>query len=1123
LPKTGLNKRRKVLPWLAIALAIAASASTCLRAQISEDPLQRAETLLGLQSKTVLERLEQLAELPDEPWRFCSGEEPQAESPALDDSGWQLVGAGSRQPQDTGWYRRTIVIPKQLHGYDLAGARIWFEFRVVTNGPLPEVIFLNGHRIASGEDLEPIILRDFADPQDRFQVTVKLSKGIDIRRFRGARLKIEVPPSRPSPEDLRVEMVSALTLIPAVSKDVTGDIGRLERILNIVDLGALDLGRQAQFDASLKSAQDAMNSLRPLMDKVKMHLTGNSHIDAAWLWPWSETTNVVKATFGTALQLMDEYPTYTFTQSAAQYNDWISNKYPSINEAIKERIRQKRWEVVGGMWIEPDLNMPDGESIVRSLLLGKRFFQKEYGVDVTIGWNPDSFGYSWQLPQIYKRSGIDTFVTQKMNWNDTNHLPFKLFWWESPDGSRVLTYFPRGYANKDLNPIRLSKDFAVARRQAPGLDEMLDLYGVGDHGGGPTRAILDEGMHWEDKSKIVPRMEFGTARSFFDGVKTRLDDHSRTWTYKTIAMGYTYPTEVEGKISIPTWDDEMYLEYHRGIMTSQATQKRNIRDSEVGVLNAEKYASLAWIYGDTYPSIEFENVWKTICFNDFHDLAAGSGVANVYREAQNEYENVRLTDETLSATSLKSLASRVDTQVLGGVPLIIVNPLAWERSEQLEVEVQMPRSSKLGISVLDSSDHIVPSIILGTNIKTNTYRLLIYAKRIPSLGYEVFHVVAGAQTFKTDLEAAGMVLENSELKVVVDPKSGCITSLFNKRDEFELLARGGCGNQLQTFDDKPKDFDAWNIDPGTLDKMTPLTTAAFVKLVEHTPMRAVIRVSRAWGKSTFVQDIELDAWSDFVNVTSDIDWHEDHVLLKAAFPLSVRSPEATYEIPYGTIGRPTTQNNSWEKARFEVPALRWADLGDGTNGFSLLNNSKYGYDVRDSVVRLTLLRSPTWPDPNADRGHQHFTYALFPHSGTWKASLTELRGYEYNYPALAFQANVHPGSLPKQHSFLSVNSQNVVLTSLKKADDSDGLILRFVEWAGKDSALAVNLPGNAASAVETDLMEKPIGPPLSVRDDVLNINIHPYEIRTFLIGYPKPVKSSSARETSLELGEQDDR
>ena len=335
---------------------------------------------------------------------------------------------------------------------------------------------------------------------------------------------------------------------------------------------------------------------------------------------------------------------------------WIADKYPQMNDEIKQRIKEGRWEIVGGMWVEPDLNMPDGEAQVRSILVGKRWFQKEYGVDVRIGWNPDSFGYTWQLPQIYKRSGIDYFVTQKMAWNDTNQLPFKLFWWESPDGSKVLTYFPHDYANDNLNPVRLTNDFTIARQHTPGLTDMMDLYGIGDHGGGPTRAILDEGVHWMQPDKVVPKMKFGTAQSYFTEFEKKIVSDPRMWDYASIAKGYKPPaTPPDGKVAIPTWKSELYFEYHRGVMTTQANHKRNMRDSEEWALNAEKFASLAWLEGNPYPGDELTEAWKKITFNDFHDLAAGSGIGVIYKEAQQDYDQVRWATNEISQKAIKTL------------------------------------------------------------------------------------------------------------------------------------------------------------------------------------------------------------------------------------------------------------------------------------------------------------------------------------------------------------------------------------------------------------------------------------------------------------------------------------
>jgi len=1104
--RAGIGGNKGALSIGLLVAVLSISAVLCGRVQaVAQSASDAAQVVKALDSnsKAVVGRLTELNQLPAEDWRFHAGDLTHGEATELDDSSWPVVKAGTEAPMEAVWYRRWIEVPQTFHGYDLTGARIWFSFFAGANGPMPEIIYFNGRRVALGDDLEPIVLFDRVKPGEKVLVAVKLLHTVDKKSFGGTELKIDFAENRPNPEDLRKEILTAALMVPSMSTNVAADTATVEKAAGAVDLAALDAKDQTKFDASLRQAQANIEALKPLLQQATMHLTGNAHIDAAWLWPWTETVDVVKRTFGTALQLMNEYPDYTFSQSAAAYNEWIATKYPEMNAQIKQRIKEGRWEIVGGMWVEPDLNMPDGEAQVRSILVGKRWFQKEYGVDVRIGWNPDSFGYTWQLPQIYKRSGIDYFVTQKTGWNDTNQFPFKLFWWESPDGSKVLTYFPHDYANNNLNPVRLANDFTIARATAPGLTQVMDLYGIGDHGGGPTRAILDEGVHWMQADKVVPKMKFGTAQSYFDGVENKLVTDSHVWDYDSIAKGYVAPaTPAEGKISIPTWKSELYFEYHRGVMTTQANHKRNMRDSEEQAINAEKLASLAWLEGKPYPGDVLTDAWKIITFNGFHDLAAGSGIGIIYKEAQQQYDQVRLETSDISAQALKTLSAGINTQVTSGVPVLVMNPLAWERSGAVTVDVQLPAAATAGVSVLDATNHVVPSQVIEKDAKTNTYKLQIAADKIPSLGYKVLHVVPGTRPVASDLKADGLTLENSALKVTVDKTTGCITSLYDKQTKFETLAAGACGNQLQTFKDLPKDYDAWNVDYGTFDQFTAIDKADSVELVEKGPMHAAIRVTRTWQSSKFVQDITLDAGADQVDVVNDIDWHETHVMLKAAFPLAATSNKATYEVPYGTIQRPTTRNNSWEKAQFEVPVLRWADLGDGQHGFSLLNNSKYGYDDKDNVLRISLLRSPIWPDPDADRGHHHFTYALYPHAGDWKQAMTVRHGYEYNYRLTATQVQSHTGSLPADYSYVTVKPENVVLTALKKAEDENGLIFRVYEWAGKSGDVEIHLPKGATGATVTNLMEKPEGTPLKVVGDTVTAPIHPYEILTICVGYP---------------------
>jgi alpha-mannosidase len=1090
---------------LLVSACIAAASCMKLSAQTHHEQEQDLVNTFPPAARAVIQRLGELNDFKADDWRYHLGDVPHGESIDLNDADWQVTAPSGEVPKEAAWYRRWIEIPKDFHGYDSTGMRVWFRFEVSAHGDMPEIIYFNGRRVALGTDLEPIVLTESAKPGERILVAVKLLETEGPKTLRGATLRVDYVENRPNPGDVRSEAIASEVLIPSLSKNSAADQAILEKALSSIDVQALDtpgLEGQQKFDASLRTAQAQLDSLKPLLQQVTFHETGNSHIDAAWLWPWTETVDVVHRTFGTAAQLINEYPKYTYTQSAAQYNEWMTEKYPELNNQIKNDINAGRWEIVGGMWVEPDLNLPDGESLVRSILLGKRFYQKEYGVDVHIGWNPDSFGYNWQLPQIYKKSGIDTFVTQKMEWNDTNQLPFKLFWWQSPDGSKVLTYFPHGYGNRNIEPVRLSVDLVNARKQAPGLNEMMDLYGVGDHGGGATRAMLDEGMHWAQPDKVIPKMEFGTADSFFKTVRSEITARSTSWNYASIAKGYTYPEPpAEGEISIPTWNDELYLEYHRGVYTTQAKHKQNMRDGEEETLDAEKYASLAWLDGNAYPNAELTDAWKKITFNGFHDLAAGSGIGVIYRDAQEQFDAVRRETNEISEASLTTLAAHINTKENLGVPVLVWNSLAWQRTGFVTVDVQMPGPAN-EVSVVDGRGAALPAEVLSRNAKTNTFRLLVEAQKVPALGYAVVYVVPGKKVFANDLKTGGLTIENDALRVTVDKLTGCIISLYDKRSNFETLASGGCGNELQAFTDKPKKYDAWNIDPGALDvPPQKLDNAESVELIEHSLVRAIIRVKRKWQSSTFTQEIELYTGSDHVVVTTDVDWRERHILLKAAFPLAATSQNATYEIPYGSIERPTTRNNSFEKGRFEVPALRWADEGDGQHGFSLINNSKYGYDGVGSLLRLSLLRSPTSPDPEADQGAQHFSYALYPHAGDWKQSHTVEHGYDFNYPLTAMQVSAHVGSLPATHSYASVSSPDVILTAMKKAEDANALIFRMYEVSGRTEQFEVKVPAGALHAEVTNLMEKQNGDSVPLSNGMATVTIHPYEILTLRVDY----------------------
>jgi alpha-mannosidase len=459
--------------------------------------------------------------------------------------------------------------------------------------------------------------------------------------------------------------------------------------------------------------------------------------------------------------------------------------------------------------------------------------------------------------------------------------------------------------------------------------------------------------------------------------------------------------------------------------------------------------------------------------------------------------------------SLREIAAHVNTEG-EGVPVMLFNSLSWSRTDVSEVEVQMPALARQ-IEVVDSNGKAAETQLVSIDSDTHRARFLLLSNT-PPLGYQTYFArgAASAAPVHSVLKATADSLENEFIRVKIDPQTGCMTSLYDKKSGTESLApaetdTGGpknatCGNLLQTFVDKPKQWDAWNIDADFEKQHWDLDKPDEVKLVESGPLRAIIRVKNHFQNSTFLRDIILYAGVPRVDVRMEAEWHEKHILLKVAFPVSAHSDKAAYEIPFGSVERPTTRNTPAEQAQFEVPAQRWADISDGKHGLSLLNDSKYGYDAKGNVLRLSLLRSPEWPDPHADEGHHEFTYSLYPHAGGWKDALTIRRGYELNYKLIALPFGKHQGNLPPEHSFLQVKSDNVIVTAVKKAEDDKALVVRFYEWAGKQGDVAIQLPTGATSASETDLMERQVGN-LSVSKGEVKVPTKPYEIKTVKVQF----------------------
>jgi alpha-mannosidase len=790
----------------------------------------------------------------------------------------------------------------------------------------------------------------------------------------------------------------------------------------------------------------------------------------AWLWDVEETKQVCHDTFKSVLGLMNEYPDFVFAHSQAASYAWVEELWPDMFKEIQQRVAEGRWEIVGGMWIEPDCNLPNGESFVRQVLYGKRYFQQKFGVDVTLGWNPDSFGYNWSMPQVYKKTGINAFLTQKLTWNDTNVWPHRAFWWESPDGSRIFSYFPTDYVGQVLGP-NLIKDLAFFA-QKTGYTRTDHLFGIGDHGGGPTRDMLDRANALKEK-KPFPAVRHQRARDFIDTLIEESDS---------------------ANVHIPVWNSELYLEYHRGTFTSQAAIKRGNRDAEKLLRTVETFSALAARFGQSYPQNTLDNLWKMTLFNQFHDILPGSCIGAAAQDAWNDYATIQSEGNRLLDGALQVIAQNLATAA-DGATVAVFNPLNYARGGV--VSVPMPDAgfepeAEIRVSMADGTQ--VPSqVVSDDGVRT----LLFEAVDVPATGAASYTVTAALpDEAPSSVTATTTVLENNLVRVEINA-NGTFGRVYDKVTRREALEPGKAGNVLQAFVDLPGKWEAWEIDKDFEQDGEDLTGPVEIEVLESGPVRARVRTTRKWRKSTFVQDIILTSDSARVDVVNHVDWQDRRLLLKVLFPVNVKADVATYEVPYSAIERSTKNETSFEKAQFEVPALQWADLSADGAGVALLNDSKHGHDIKGNRMRLTLLRAPNSPDPKADRGAHEFTYSLYPHAGDWREGAVYRAAHDLNDPLIA---RVFPAGRGDANSLglVEIGGRNVLLSACKKAEDSDDLVIRVFETAGQDGEAALTFGGAPSAAWETDMLENNLTE-IPVSGNTITVPLGHNEVKTLKI------------------------
>lgn len=864
-------------------------------------------------------------------------------------------------------------------------------------------------------------------------------------------------------------------------------------------------------EAFYASTADANRRLKEELEKLPkfqpltVRCIGHTHIDVAWLWQLRHTREKAARSFSTVLRLMEQFPDYVFLQTQPQLYEYIEHDYPEIFAGIKERVKEGRWEAGGAMWLESDCNIPSGESLVRQLLYGMRYFEKTFDASCEYLWLPDVFGYSWALPQILQKSGLKYFMTTKISWNVYNRFPHDTFYWRGIDGTEIMTHFittpdpdladstfTRFYTyNGQVVPATLAGIWNNYRNKEINDQELLLSYGWGDGGGGPTRTMLEMRRRLEQMPGM-PKATTGRADEYFRKLG------------ETVANTDRY---------VHRWDGELYLELHRGTYTSQGYVKRMNRRMEFLLRDAEIVAAAGTALAGfaSYPSQQIYDSWKIVLRNQFHDILPGSSITAVYEDCRVEYAEA----EQLAQSALTDSMSRFGSFVAadGRPGWLVFNSLPWTRSEL----VQLPWENRFaGKSWVDAAGNVVASERISGLADGD--RLQLYVKDIPAMGYTTVRLEEAAQT--VELSAPVIVFGERSASTpfyeIEWNEAGQLTRLFDKRSGREVIAAGETANRFDVHEDKPVYHDNWEIDIFYYDKVQHVTDVKVMDVVENGPLRAVVHFSWQYGNTLIKQNMILYVNDPRIDFSTWVDWQERETLLKVAFPVDVRATAATYEIQFGHVQRPTHWNTSWDYARFETCAHKWVDLSERGFGVSMMNDCKYGHDIRDNVMRITLLKSSNKPDPECDKGEHIFTYSLLPHNGDWFAAGTVQQAHRLNVPVLAAAlpeagrgveqtpaaggAIVSGGSaertLPQSLSLIGVSSDHIMIDTVKKAEDSDAWIVRCYEYAGKrgESAFHVHFP--LLQVEEVNLAElEPIR--INHGEHEFSSYFKPFELKTF--------------------------
>ena len=1115
----------------------------------------RIGSAVSISLVSLLKRIDRLRSLSQSniltDWRLNLG----SGSVDADPRQWELVSLNPKgqivweRGRKEIWLAQQLLIPATLHGYAVTSlsCRLALTWWAET-----AQVFVDGELVQEGDlfDCSPrVLLMPAAVPGTVVDVRLRLvSPQHDIGALMRSRLVYESADSTdPEPgwlaDELAVMVKQVVSFNPSQLEAVAGMVEAIDYDLVEIDRcrfisQVVEVKKQVKsilgFGGDLPTRtidvlpyghpseegifHDSSSGEGILVESIQ--LLGHAHLDMAWLWEVAETWEVAERTFRSSLELQQLFPDLTFCHSTPALYEWMEIHQPEVFTGICQQVQAGKWEIVGGMWIEPDLNLISGESIARQIIYGQAYSQSRFGALTQVAWLPDTFGFCWQLPQLLKQGGIDYFVTQKFLWNDTNQFPHQLFWWESPDGSRVLSLMSSPIG-EGIDPLKMM-DYACAWQTNTGINESLYLFGVGDHGGGPTRDMLEIADRWS-KCDVFPDLEFTTAVKYLDKLADGKDSHL-----------------------LPVWKDELYLEFHRGCFTTHADQKRSNRQCEDLLYQAELWSSIACIVTEQpYPDelkLEIETAWKQTLFNQFHDIIPGTAIAPVYVTANQGWENVERVTTQIISNALGEICDRIilpTPPVAGAIAIVIFNALNWQRSEVVKYPLNPTDSAWQVFDV----DGILPS-------QSSAEHLLFLATDLPSVGYRLFWLAPASildlarsplphpspplikgrepeklsfdkgrelekppftrgfggvtpsqqQLATTETRASSdFIFKNQFVEVEINPETGDIASIYDRINHRHMLTSTDA-DQLQAFQDGEQYWDAWNIDPQYAQKSLPPSQLKSIEWIENGTVRQCVRVVRELAGCEFTQDYILDVHSPIVRIETSVDWQAEHVLIKANFPLNLTADRSTAETACGAIDRPTIPATPAEKAKWELPMHRWVDFTDnsGEYGVSILNDCKYGFDAGTDYLRLTLLRSSKWPDPTADRGYHEFTYAIYPHSGTWQAAQTVRKGLELNSSLqVVGLGDGGTGGLgdsvvnKSSKSFIDLQAENLILMAFKPSEALDrSWVLRCYEAHGVEGK--IELTGDLGLEIDrvVNILEEP-------QPEIVDSTIKPWQIRSF--------------------------